>query len=479
SSYTRQANALSGSDWTVVKTAVDGYFNGSQSGTTDDGEAGYTVDRDDLKGWIDSDGDMSPTGTTSTTGTVTGVLDEGDDAINAPVLVDNLYDTVNVIPGTSVRCYYSHGASTTTACMGTDRVAEVKERVDAHQEAGFSTDVVLYCQTGRTEAPTTGGFGFIANASGGLATDTTLTPEVKGLLWGRQGWQDVSTFPSTGTRTSGTVAAPSTIYTYTDSAAPDCSAESTDAGRVRCAAAWALDIGAGNVSNGVTPAAGNYFPTTGGGQGDVIDIRNPSTSTTLITTNPATFQIPYTQVFNTGLPYIGTRTSTTKNVFVSRSSIVGGSAAMGARMLGYYATFLREGASAWNSSWAGTWSAQGTDYPLQTAAGTVNSGIDQTNPVNSGINEQSITATSAVIERDASEAASMKVQYDTDGSAPWANTENNTVLNQTNKQVTLSGLSEYTTYYYRVCSYDGQANSDCDTTDDSAVTLSFTTSDVT
>ncbi|MEK7817256.1 MAG: hypothetical protein AAB281_03280, partial [Actinomycetota bacterium] len=122
------ADALSASDWTVVKTAVNSYLTGTQSGIGADGEEGYLMTQAQLKGRIDSNGDGQSAPTTN-------YLGEGDDAANAPVLVDNLYTTANVIPGTSVRCNWSGAAGTTSSCMNDNRVSAVKARVDAHKAA--------------------------------------------------------------------------------------------------------------------------------------------------------------------------------------------------------------------------------------------------------------------------------------------------------------------------------------------------------
>ncbi|MEK6536120.1 MAG: hypothetical protein AABZ63_01390, partial [Actinomycetota bacterium] len=136
--------------------------------------------------------------------------------------------------------------------------------------------------------------------------------------------------------------------------------------------------------------------------------------------------------------------------------LMGGIAAEGLKMLGYGMStggFIRDGVPRWNNTLN---EKQVTDGLTREALIPTATAIDTTAPAVSSVSAGSITTTSAVINRVAGEPATMKVEYGTT-SGVYTNTVNNTVLNA-NKNVSLTGLSEYTAYYYRVTSYDGQAN---------------------
>ncbi|HDZ60048.1 MAG TPA: hypothetical protein ENH44_04590, partial [Actinobacteria bacterium] len=95
-SATQKANAMNSTEWATVANAIDTYIN-NQYVATDDGEAGfvlqggpYTGTSTTLKDRIDSNNDGL-------------ILWEGDDAANAPVLIDVYSPFTTFIPGTSYR----------------------------------------------------------------------------------------------------------------------------------------------------------------------------------------------------------------------------------------------------------------------------------------------------------------------------------------------------------------------------------------
>jgi len=452
----QEASALTSDQWTVVRNAVKGYI-ASQAQYADDGEAGFTINRATLKGRIDSNGNMSPTGSTAPTN-VTGVLGEGDDAANAPVIVDNLFSQGNVIPGTSVRCNWNASYGTAN-CFDADKVAEIAGRVNAHEAAGFSTDLVVYCLTGRTESVTVGGLGPLAQTG---ALGGSSTPKVLAFKWGRNGWTGSNTTTSAATGATGAGIAPGSWVGF-DSNPTKCDSYSSNADVVRCAAQWAIYVGAGDPAwggNGYNHSNGQTAAPTATQQ--VIDIRTPSPAATIqVAGAPTTKKIPVEHLFDSQLGYMSMGTSGAKNVIVGRTMHLPLIVSTGAVMLGYDSTGYVWGVNSWNTSLGGeSYQTGGLDtpnYPTQTAtANNETSAIDLTAPVVSSVSAGSITDTSAVINRVAGEPATMKVEY---GTAPgvYGTPVNDTVLNA-NKNVPLSGLSASTTYYYRVTSYDGQAN---------------------
>lgn len=125
----RQANALTQAEWETVADYLHAYVSGSQYVATDDGEAGFINTPNDYHSKVDTNGD----------GTLCGV---GDDMVNRPVLVDNLWQLPTLIPGTSVRNLWT--GTGTTGGYGTTTMAAIKAKVDAHRAAGFSTDISVY-----------------------------------------------------------------------------------------------------------------------------------------------------------------------------------------------------------------------------------------------------------------------------------------------------------------------------------------------
>ena len=113
------------SEWTVVANAIDTYIT-NQYVATDDGEAGFLMDGGPwtgtgttLKDRIDSNNDGV-------------ILGEGDDAANAPVLIDVYSPFSTFIPGTSYRLSgaWTTGADITNAPALAGKVAD-------HRTAGF------------------------------------------------------------------------------------------------------------------------------------------------------------------------------------------------------------------------------------------------------------------------------------------------------------------------------------------------------
>lgn len=476
SSYTKEANALSSGEWESVRGYIASFY-ANQYTAGSDGEAGFTINRTTLKSRIDSNANWDLTAANAPT----QILGEGDDAANAPVLLDNLVSTANVIPGTSVRCNYSGGYGSATApnCFDTGKVTDIENRVNAHEAAGFSTDIVLYCASGRTESVTAGGIGALAQTG---ALGGTTTPKVLGFKWGRNGWTATTTTSTSTAGATGTVAAPSTTYANGTNASGICSGAANDEELVRCTAQWAIYSGTATAApwgttNGYNHGNGSTLAPTASNV--IIDVRSPSTATTMKPAGVTAMQIPVNNMFSvaTGLQFISTRTTTTKNLFVGRTMHLPLMVSTNAVMLGYNATGYVWGVNSYNTSLGGeSWQTGSMDspaYPTLTATASSHwSGVDTTAPtITTGATATSIAGTSADITRVANEPATMKVEYDTDSGAPYANTENDTVLNA-NKTVGLSGLSPGTTYYVRVTSYDGQANGTTETE------FSFTTQPV-
>ena len=126
----RQANAitLTTAQWEEVAGYIDAYI-GSQY-VAGNSETGFIHTPVVYKGQIDSNAD----------GTFCGV---GDDMAGRPVLVDNLVGNAKLIPGTSIRNQWNT-ASTTIGGMSTVAVTALRNKLIAHREAGFGTDISIY-----------------------------------------------------------------------------------------------------------------------------------------------------------------------------------------------------------------------------------------------------------------------------------------------------------------------------------------------
>ena len=163
SNANNQAKAMTTTDWETVATSINGYVT-SQYDSADGGEKGYLETAASVRAYLDTNSD--------------GVLlGEGDNAVNAPVLVDVLPTQLTLIPGTSIRVAFGSAADTTNG-------PAVAAKVTAHRNAGFSTEIVTYCLTGHAQSAPTMAYGAMS-AAGYFGSPN---PQVKGLKWGRQGW---------------------------------------------------------------------------------------------------------------------------------------------------------------------------------------------------------------------------------------------------------------------------------------------------
>ena len=124
----RSISVIINEPWEVVAGYIDAYIQ-SQYVATDDGEAGFLYTAALYKSRVDTNSD----------GTVCGV---NDDMANRPVLVDNLMTWTNLIPGTSLRNQWN--GTTDTGGLHTTNLTELRNKVIAHREAGFSTDIAVY-----------------------------------------------------------------------------------------------------------------------------------------------------------------------------------------------------------------------------------------------------------------------------------------------------------------------------------------------
>jgi hypothetical protein len=378
------------------------------------------------------------------------------------VLIDNLRTQTGMIPGTEFRCNWN----TNEDCFSDSSLAAIREIVDAHAEAGFSTDIIDYCVSAHTAAPTTGGFGILAQVPGALSSDLALTPHVYTLDYARNGWRNnVVGLPGA----SNPIAPPESQAEGsagfgTPATEPDCDSAPTDYDLIRCQVNWAISATGGNVGSGQT----NISLIAGAGQS--VDVRTGIINT--ISTPGTNLQEPINTLFGSGLEDL----DPTKTTVVVSNTQMGGTAAIGLKMLGYDLIpggFINGGVARWNSLEGEQQVVEGDNLPLQSVASYAAPGKVKTGGPNiiSGPTVSNVTANSADIRRVADEPATMKVEY---GTVPGVFTDvmNDTILNA-DKTVTLTGLAENTTYYIKVTSYDGWANGT-----DSALTNYFTTSDI-
>ncbi|MFA5801133.1 MAG: hypothetical protein WC911_01515 [Thermoleophilia bacterium] len=454
SSSVKTAKGMDSTQWEKVRGYVDKYLN-DQYNAADDGEAGYLEGKITIQDRLDNGGVLGLSAVHNAT-----YLGEGDDAANAPVLVDNLMQLTNIIPGTSFRCRWNAGTDGGN-CLSTSSAATVKGLVDAHAAAGFSTDIIVYCGTGHTEAPTAGAFGFFAQVPGALATSGT--PKVYAMKWGRAGWTNslatsTAANASAGPETSaGGFAAPTNA---------NCGSSPDDVELVRCMANWALQstsVGGGNVGNGAVTA-------TVSGAGQTVDVRT-GTLTNGVSSAGANIQVPVTSVFDLGQANISPTATT---IIASRTPMVGGIVAEGAKMLGYNMangagtanSFISGGLPAWNAGIAGIQVSEGSTLATQTiTAYTSPAKVDTVNPSITSSSATPTSSTTADITRVTSEPATSKIALTGPG-APAVNV-NNTILNGT-KTTSLTGLVPGVTYTGTLTVYDAQANS-------SSTAISFTT----
>lgn len=135
-----QVNAggtLTPSEWKDVACSIDRYIQSQYVAGPDalglgdgDNEYGFLHTPAQYKAQADSNND----------GTLCGA---GDNMANRPVLVDNLITTGTLIPGTSIRNMWNSG-SATVGGLSPAVLTALKTKVNAHREAGFSTDIAVY-----------------------------------------------------------------------------------------------------------------------------------------------------------------------------------------------------------------------------------------------------------------------------------------------------------------------------------------------
>ncbi len=128
----RQANAiaLTSAQWDEVAGYIDAYIDSQY--VAGNSETGFIHTPVQYKTQIDSNND----------GTFCGV---GDDMAGRPVLVDNLMGISGktLIPGTALRNAWNN-ASTAYGGMSSVVVTALRNKLIAHREAGFGTDISIY-----------------------------------------------------------------------------------------------------------------------------------------------------------------------------------------------------------------------------------------------------------------------------------------------------------------------------------------------
>ncbi len=419
-SATDEASALNTSEWQKVAGYIDSYISG-QYNPANDGEAGFTIDAATLKSRLDSNGDNI-------------YLGEGDDAAGAPILVDVLSGYSTWIPATSLRVNWNSTAASTST------VNTIAAKVAAHENAGFSTDIITYCLTGHTESVVAGAYGAISQAGG---FGGTTPPAVLGLKWGRYGWGTGSHgYGNTKNITASTVT-PGTNSLATNA---NCTGASPDSELVRCTAAQALSVVGAGPLPWAASSDGSYQP---------VDLRSSINSTMANQTTGGAYAIqdPLQTLFSSAGGYANLakiNPSGGKVFFTNRTQHTAGIAAVSARMLGYNATFAKWGLPQWNNT-IGEKYTGGAGYPVGAYT------IDTVAPTITAGPTASAGATSATISRTTSEPATTKVEYGTTSGGPYTTTVNDTVLHA-NNTVTLNGLTPGVTYYAVVTVCDGQAN---------------------
>ncbi|MHB9112774.1 MAG: hypothetical protein ACYC4D_09165 [Thermoleophilia bacterium] len=438
------ASALTGppgGQWATVAQYVDAYIQ-SQYSATDDGEAGFIYPIATLKTDLDSNND--------------GVyLGEGDLATNAPVLVDvaNKFGG-SWIPGTSAFNSYTASASVANADA-------VKAAVDKHITAGFSDKIVNYCVTGHTEDPTTMAYGAMSQAGYFGATN----PEVYSLKWGRLGWGGATGLPAypyaaTNRSYTSSYATPGTTALPTN--ATDCSAEVTNAGVVRCAAAQAVSV----VGSGTNPWVQASDATT-----QVVDLR-PGTPANTIAEQSASgayaIQVPINTLFTSTGSFAELQkldTSKTSIVFANRTQHSAGIAATGARMLGYSASYLRWGLPAWNATTPPNWPEQWTSNPGYAFSTTE----DLIAPVISSVVATPTNDGGTITYSTVGDPSTTKLEWSLTAGGPY--TAAHDMYLHASHTATITGQAQGVTIYYRLTSYDGMANPSVTTTEASFTTL--------
>ena len=128
----RQADAggtLTEAEWKAVACSIDRHIQRQYDGSANN-ETGFVYTPALYNSRVDTDGNS----------TICGV---GDNMANRPVLVDNFINVATLIPGTSIRDLWNSG-SATIGGLSPAVLTAIKGKVNAHREAGFSTDIAVY-----------------------------------------------------------------------------------------------------------------------------------------------------------------------------------------------------------------------------------------------------------------------------------------------------------------------------------------------
>ena len=128
---------LTESEWKDVACYIDRYIQSQHVTGLDSIGLG---DGDNEYGFLQSPADYKALVDTNNDGTLCGA---GDNMANRPVLVDNLITTGTLIPGTSIRNMWNSG-SATVGGLSPAVLTALKTKVNAHREAGFSTNISIY-----------------------------------------------------------------------------------------------------------------------------------------------------------------------------------------------------------------------------------------------------------------------------------------------------------------------------------------------
>lgn len=445
------ASAINASERETIRQAIDGYV-ATMYQYGDDGEANFLITSDALVPRLNNDGDAS---------TATGnFLDEGDDAATAPVLVDVLFGKTTMIPGTSIRVKSTNFADTVAP---NDFALKLAAKVQQHRDAGFSTDLVVYCLTGHAQDTAQMGYGAMSAAGyfDDPATPAFEAPVVRGLKWGRQGWNysmpDPTNpivepaYPVGGEHTLG---APGSATGSAPADSTTTCSGLTGAELVRCTA---------QVSNTSSQLEANAPPASFVG----VDLR-PSPPAGGYLGSGQSVNKPLQTLFASGGGLSELPGSGTTLWFYNRTQHTACMASMGATMMGYPSACLRWGLPAWSSSapaeklgdgnpWASQDPAAPDYYPYETPGGS-GAGPDNTAPTfTSGPTVNVVDENTADISRTTSEPATTKVRYKVQGTSDWTAWANTTILNAS-KTVTFTNLTASTNYDWELIAYDKNAN---------------------
>ena len=131
--------ALTETEWKDVACYIDRYIQSRYAAGPDtlglgdgDNEYGFLQTAAQYKAQVDNDLGAD------------GILcNVGDNMKDRPVLVDNLLTTSTLIPGTSIRNQWN-SSSATIGGLSPAVLTALKAKVNAHRDAGFSTDISIY-----------------------------------------------------------------------------------------------------------------------------------------------------------------------------------------------------------------------------------------------------------------------------------------------------------------------------------------------